>query len=245
MEYGYITDTPKYNTISGLYDVHVKIDEDVKTISCYRFLNPTKLKYTSEPGYFLISPDSNYIFVNSLIDMNTLFKNIIFSKNNLNYTNDDLLEINVDPIKKYTKISFIEIPPESCINLALENKEYDRNNQIVHNNIFNKYDCLVKNSSIISDNSFTNLEPKKPSLLESMSYYLTGSPSDSYDKKGDCNVHVTSIHEDIHQYNTFYVYGLTSLNLLFLIIIIIMIFSIVQDSEKVNKRQKKPEFEID
>jgi len=138
MEYGYITDTPKYNTVSGLYDVSLKVDEDIKTISCYRFLNPTKLKYTSAPGYFLISPDSNYIFINNLIDMNVLFKNIIFSKNNLNYSNEDLLEINMDPIKKYTKISFIEIPPESCLNLALENKDSDRNKQIVHNNIYNK-----------------------------------------------------------------------------------------------------------
>jgi len=76
-----------------------------------------------------------------------------------------------------------------------------------------------------------------------MSYYLSGSPSDSNDTKVECNI--TNIHEDIHNYNTFYVYGLTSLNLLFIIIIIVMIFSIIKDSEKINKRQTKSNFEID
>lgn len=238
MEYGYVTDHAEYNSINGLYDVKVKIDEDIKIISSYRLLNPTMLKYTENTGYFLISPDSKYIFINEKTDINTLFKNIIFSKNNTNYTNYDLLDINIDPIKKYTKISSIDILPESCINLALENNETIRNYQINNTNLYNKYDCLVKNVVNMSDNSFTNIEPKKTGLMETLSYYFSGTPSEE-SKNGDCNLTVNTVMENVNQYNTFYVYGLTSLNFLFFIIIIIMIFNIIQDSEKLIKIKKR------
>jgi hypothetical protein len=232
MEYGYVTDNPKYNKTSGLYDVPIMIGEDIKTISSYRILNPTILKYTLEPGYFLISPDSKFIYINDKTDINILIKYIIFSKNNLNYSNQDLLEINSDPIRKYNKISLIEIPKEYCINLSLEDNDSDRKYQIATSNLYNNYDCLVKN---ISNISFTNNESKKLGMFETMSYFINGSPSINKNDKEDhpdCNVTVTSIMEDVNQYNNYYVYGLTTLNCLFIIIIIIMVFNIIQDSKK-------------
>jgi hypothetical protein len=245
MEYGYITETPIYNKISGLYDVKLMVDKDIITISCYRLLNGTKLKYTNSPGYFLISLDDKYLFINDKTDINTFIKNIIFSKNNLNYTNEDILEINTDPITQYTKLTPIDIPPEYCINLALEENETDRNFQIVNKDLYNKYDCMVKNITSMTNNSFTNLEPKKTGIFESMSYYFTGSPSGTQQtQEGNCNVQVTSILEDVQQNNTFYVYGLTSLNFLFFIIMILMVYQIVLDTEKINKFPKKSEFEI-
>jgi hypothetical protein len=242
MEYGYIIDTPKYNSKKGLYDVQVKIDKDTRTLTCNRILNPTILKYTQTPGYFLISPDNKYIFINDKVDINTLLKNIVFSNNNYNYTNEDILEINIDPIKKYTQISFIDIPEDSCINFILEDNDSDRKYQISKNSPFMKYDCLVSNILNMSNNSFTNIEPKKSGIFETMSHYLTGAPSVEIDEKhgnSECKVTVNSVMEDVHQYNTFYVYGLTSLNLLFVIIIIIMVFNIVQDSDKIRKIPKK------
>jgi hypothetical protein len=247
MEYGYVIDPIEYNTISGLYNVRVKIDEDVKIISCYRILNQTILKYTENPGYFLISPNSKYIYISDKTDINSFFKNLIFSKNNTNYSNQDLLDFNIDPIKKYTKISSIDILPESCINLALEDDNTNRNYQIVKANLYNNYDCLVKNVVNMADNSFTNIEPKKTGIFESLSYYLTGSPSiyeHNKDNNTNCNITVNSVMEDVNEYNTFYIYGLTSLNLLFIIIIIIMVFNIVQDSEKLKIKSKKNTFDL-
>jgi hypothetical protein len=241
MEYGYITETPKYNKLNGLYDVKLVSETDTNIISCYRLLNSTKLKWTNSPGYFLLSPDSKYIFINNTTDINTLIKNIIFSKNNLNYSNEELLEINTDPIKKYTKLTPIDIPSEYCINLALEDNDNDRNYQIVNKGIYNKYDCLVKNITTMNNNTFTNLEPKKSTLFESMTYYLTGSPSQTIDPD-NCNV--TNIYQDIDNYNTFYVYGLTSLNFISIIIIILLIVQIIQDSEKLKKKSNNGEFEI-
>ena len=94
MEKGYVIDKEIYNTTNGLYNVKTMVDTDIMSSSYYRILNGTKLKYTDKPGYFLLSIDSKYIFIKESIDINTLFKNIIFSKNNLNYTNEELLEIN-------------------------------------------------------------------------------------------------------------------------------------------------------
>jgi hypothetical protein len=239
MEYGYITEKPIYNKLSGLYDIKLMVGEDINLISCYRLLNSTKLKYVQSPGYFLISPDSKYIFINEVTDINTLIKNIIFSKNNLNYSNEELLEINTDPIKKYTKLAPIDIPPEYCINLALEDNDTDRNYQIVNKDIYNKYDCLVKNITTMNNNGFTNIEPIKLSFFESMTSYFTGSPSTTIDSN---NCKITNIYEDIHQYNTFYVYGLTSLNFIFIIIIILLIIQIMQDSEKL--KNNSGDFEI-
>jgi hypothetical protein len=243
MEYGYVADTPKYNKKSGLYDVPVMFEEDIKIISCYRILNPTSIQYTTEPGYFLLSHDSKYIYLNNNTDINTVFKNIIFSKNNISYTNEDLLEINIDPVKKYTKISLIDIPPESCINLAFENNDFDKRYQIANNSLYNKYDCLATNVVTMKDNSFTNIDVKKTGLLETLSYYISGASTPSESNRSgnaECNVNII---EDVHQYNTFYVYSLTSLNLLFVIIIIIMIFNIVKDSEKMSQLNKKSDFD--
>ena len=233
MENGYILDTPTYNSITGLYDTPIKIGSEDKVINSYRLLNNTNLKYSENPGYFLISPDSKYIYITESTDINTFLKNILFSKNNLKYTNHDLLEINNNPIEKYSKISLIEIPPESCINLSLEEDIINRDYQIKNKNKYNQYDCLVKN---ISNISFTNVEPT--SIFEKMTYYITGvspiTPSGG-PSSTECNINAVEI---IHQYNTFYVYGLTSLNLLIIIIAGMMIFTIIQDANKIEPKIK-------
>jgi hypothetical protein len=76
MEYGYIIETPQYNKLNGLYDVKLISGTDTNIISCYRLLNLTNLKWSNSPGYFLLSPDSKYIFINEVTDINTLIKNI-------------------------------------------------------------------------------------------------------------------------------------------------------------------------
>jgi len=228
MENGYILDMPKYNSITGLYDTPIKIGLENKTINCYRLLNNTNLKYSEEAGYFLLSPDSKYIFIDENTDVNTFLKNIIFSKMHIEYTNKDLLEINNNPVDKYSNISLIEIPNDTCINLALEDNVINRENQIKNNNKYNQYDCLVKN---ISNISYTNTEPK--TIMEKMTDYFIGSPSNT--PSTECNK--LNVVEVIHQYNTFYVYGLTSLNIIFVLIIIMMIFSLIKDSGKSVKKQ--------
>jgi hypothetical protein len=236
MEYGYVSNSI-YNKESGLYDVTIKNKENEIIEPCYRILNETYLKYNKLNGYFLLSPDSKYIFIKETSEPNEILKNIIYSKKHITQNNEDILNMNNDPIERYSSLSFISIPPETCINLALEDNAKDRHYQIVNKTKYNKYDCLV---SDIANNSFTNIVPKKKSVIESLSSYFIGTPSEDYDhdhkENKDCNCNVTV--EDIHQYNQFYMYGLTSLNLLMIIVIIIIVFVIIQDSENISKHKK-------
>jgi len=236
MEYGYVSNSI-YNKESGLYDVTIKNSKNIESEiiePCYRILNETYLKYNKSNGYFLISPDSKYIFIKENIEPNEILKNIIYSKKYITQNNEEILNINIDPIEKYKLLSFLTIPPETCINLALEDNAKDRHYQIVNKTKYNKYDCLV---SDIANNSFTNVINKKKNMIESLSEYLTGTPSDqNTDHDKDCNCNVTV--QDVHQYNQFYMYGLTSLNLLMIIIIIIIVFVIIQDSKNISKHKK-------
>jgi len=234
MDNGYIIDTPKYNSDTHLYDVTILLNDNIaKVISCYRILNNTKLVYTEEPGYFYISPDSKYLYFKDTTIFTDFFKNIEFSLNNPSKTNKDILDINNDPVQKYTYIILSTVTESSCINLALEDNVTNRLNQIKHAGKYNSYDCLVKN---ISNNSYSNVESKKDTLYERLSNLFTPStPSTAIDDKTEVKI------VDIHQYNKFYVYGLTTLNMLLIIIIIIMLLMITNDNggrSKISNRSR-------
>ena len=195
-------------------------------------MNNTSLVYKEEPGYFYKSTDSKYIYFKDTDIFTDIIKNIIFSINNPLKSNQDLLEINNDPVQKYTYIVLLSVPENSCINLALENNSVDRLNQIKNTGKYNSYDCLVKN---ISNNNYSNVESKKLSIYENLSQYFSPSPSSSLEST---NQSINII--DIHQYNKFYVYGLTTLNMLLIILIIVMLIIITNEpTTKHNSRLSK------
>lgn len=242
MDNGYVIDIPTYNLSTGLYDVtlYYSSTQSKKTISCYRILNMTKLNYVERSGYFYISPDSKYLYFTEDTEINDYFKNVIFSQKQI--SNNEILDINNDPIQKYNLISLLEIPKTMCLNLALENDEQNRMNQILHKSKYNQYDCLVKT---MVNNSFKNVEIKKNFITEMVEKYISYSPSDDkedYDKDDKPDIvtnqivigDITEIN-DIHMYNKFYVYGLTVLNLLLIIIIIIAVLVLTKDTKQKNK----------
>jgi len=228
MDNGYIVGEPIYNSTSFKYDVPILIDDEKnirKIISCYRILNTTSLVYTEDVGYFYISMDDKYIFFKDTDIFQDILKNIIFSINNPMKTNKEILEINNDPLEKYTYIGLLTVPETTCINLALEDNSVDRLNQITRAGKYNSYDCIVKN---MSNNSFTNIENKKESFYDRVTgAFLSPSPATDSD---DIDININIV--DIHAYNKFYVYGLTSLNLLLIIIIIIMLLLITNEPVK-------------
>lgn len=225
MDNGYIINTPKYNSTTYLYDVPILINDKVKqVISCFRILNNTPLVYSEESGYFYISPDSKYIYFKDTTVFTEFLKNIDFSINNPLKTNKDILNINNDPVEKYTYIVLSTASESTCINLALEDNYIDRLNQIKNVGKYNSYDCLVKN---ITNNSYTNVKANDDTLYERLTQLFT--PQSSNSDKPDVTI------VDIHQYNKFYVYGLTTLNMLLVIIIILMLLLITNDTKsKVN-----------
>jgi hypothetical protein len=236
MDNGYIIDTPLYNSKIGLYEVPLSNN---KIINCYRIFNGTNIKYSPTPGYFYISIDNAYIFITEDANINDIIKNIIYSNSYPEKTNEDLLEINNDPYQKYSIIALIEIPESTCINLALQDNDVDRRFQIENKNKYNSYDCLVKN---LVDN-FKNVEKTK-TLYETITNYVSYTPStynndNKYKEPSniDIDIDVTPVTniQDIHQYNQFYVVGLTSLNFLLIILIIIIIIIISQDNTTSRK----------
>jgi len=213
MDNGYIYDKPIYNSTKYLYDVPVILNNnDINIYNCYRILNSTPLVYKEKPGFFYISEDNKYIYFKDTDVFIDILKNIIYSINNPLKTNQDLLEINNDPIQKYTEITSITIPEAMCINFALEENTIDRLNQITNVGKYNSYDCLVKN---ISNNSFTNIE-KKETIYERLTELFTPKESPKI-----INENINII--DIHTYNKFYVYSLASLNMLLIMIVILML----------------------
>jgi len=237
MDNGYIIDTPKYNSDTYLYDVPILVNNDEKIISCYRILNNTSLVYEKEPGYFFISTNNKYLYIKSDTEVMDILKNIQFSLLNPLKTNKDLLEINNDPVLKYTYIVELSLFDVNCINLALEDDTYKRLNQIRNANKYNKYDCLVKN---VNKDSYTNIEnpsPNNNNIYERLSQIFIQSTSNSTSDTEDGNHETTTI-IDIHTYNKFYVYGLTILNMLLIIIIIIIVVNI-SDANSLKRRVGK------
>jgi len=240
MDKGYIYDKPIYNSTTYLYDVSIIIDnKDIKIISCYRILNSTPLVYAEEPGYFYISMDNKYIYFKDTDIFTEIQKNIIYSIKNPLKSNQDLLDINNDPIQKYTEIILLTIPESTCINLALENNSIDRQNQIRNVGKYNSYDCLVKS---IANNSFTNINNNNDTIYERLSQYFTNTSSDTPSEtllNTPSNTPSNTINiVDIHQYNKFYVYGLTTLNMLLIIIIILMLLTLTNSQENNSKLSK-------
>ena len=245
MDNGYVIDTPTYNLSTGLYDVtlYYSTTQSKKTISCYRILNMTKLNYTERSGYFYISPDSKYLYFTEDTEINDYFKNVVFSGKQISKSNNDILDINNDPMQKYNLISLLEIPKTMCLNLALENDEQNRMNQILHKSKYNQYDCLVKT---MINNSFKNVEIKKDFITEMVEKYMSFSPS-SYKEENKTNTITNEIiigdnndndNNDIitiHEYNKFYVYGLTVLNFLLIIVIIIVVLVLTQNTKHKHK----------
>lgn len=232
MDNGYIIDIPTYNSNTYLYDVTIMIGEDIKkVVSCYRILNNTGLEYAEEPGYFYISMDSKYLYFKNTAIITDILKNIEFSKDNPTKTNQDLLEINIDPVQKYTYIVLSELPKDICINLALEDNMEDRLNQINKGGKYNSYDCLVKN---MSKNNNTNGD-KEETFYERLSNAFVNQHQNHNTPNDSGNNSVTIV--DIHTYNKFYVYGLTTLNMLLIIIIIIMLLVITNEPSVKHRRR--------
>jgi hypothetical protein len=237
MDNGYIIDEPKYNTTSYLYDVSIITDTNkTKIISCYRILNSTTLIYAEEPGYFYISMDNKYIYFKDTAIITEVLKNINFSINNPDKTNQDILEINNDPVQKYTYIILSVVPESICINLALEDNNVDRLNQITQVGKYNSYDCMVKN---MTNNNFTNIEDKKNTLYERLTSIFTQTPTATASANATIENDIDINIVDIHAYNKFYVYGLTSLNLLLIVLIVIMLLMITNEPGEKRPRKLK------
>lgn len=240
--------TITYNPQTGLYDISGS--GSTLLASTIRIFNPTNLKNDSKSvGFFYISPDNKYIYLDGTSpNLDLIYLN--YSITNSGVTNDILYEINSGTSgsvmlnnKSYSEIktSLVESPATMvtikkslCINFAYEQDIDKRTKQVellsknASYQAYNAYNC---NSSII--------QPTIPSPISGAPALSTSGLSGSGESSGTNAINVggstllcNSNNMDIKEYNVYYMYGLTFLNGLLIIISIALILLLVDDKGK-------------
>jgi hypothetical protein len=247
----------EYNSTTGLYDIK---SESIVIASTIRIFNPTNLKYDSlKVGYFFLSMEtsspSKYIYLdgsNPDLDMSYLD----YSINNLSITNDILLEIylgtspntrlTISPNSLYseiktslnpTSLTITNVKERLCINFAYEQDSKIRAKQV---------ELLKKNSAYNTYNGYNCISLLESAIGSTIPSPISGAPalstsglsgsSQSF-KTNEINVGGSTLlcnsnNMDIKEYNVYYMYGLTFLNGLLIIISIALILLLVDDKGK-------------
>lgn len=243
--------TISYNSSTGLYDLILNDNSVVNTVRIYNTTN--LISNNSSAGFFYISPDNKYIYLDGnspILDIQYLN----FSSMNTNVTNEQLLEIQLTASASQKKVQndtydviqlrlsnenseiIQQIKKNVCINFAYEQTAEKRKPQIEllkNNSIYTSYldyTCMnYSDMSVLSAASilgFSNIRPKSSNVIEG----ATGdTPAGSLNTPGGstflCNSNNTEI-------NTFYVYGMTFMNGLLIIISIALILLVFDDTNK-------------
>jgi hypothetical protein len=246
----YATDsynTITYNLQTGLYDIFAS-GSPTPIASTIRIFNPTNLKRTTL-GFFYLSDDNKYIYLDGTIP-NLDIVYLDYSIKNNSVTNDVLYEINSETSrstilngKSYSEINtsmntspatMDTIKKTLCINFAYEQDSEKRADQVellANNEIYKAYNAYSCNSSII--------QPTIPSPISGAPALSTSGLSRSGESSGTNPINVggstlmcNSNNMDIKEYNVYYMYGLTFLNGLLIIISIALILLLVDDKGK-------------
>lgn len=237
----------QYNPQTGLYDIY-KSGSTTSIASTIRIYNPTNLKRTTL-GFFYISDDNKYIYLDgTLPNLDIVY--LDYSIKNSSVSNDVLYEINSGTSsstmlngKSYNEIktsmstssnTMDAIKKTLCISFAYEQDFDKRVKQIellVNNPIYKSYNVYNCNSSIVGP---TILSPISGAPALSTSE-LSGSGKSSGTNEinvGGSTLMCNSNNMDIKEYNVYYMYGLTFLNGLLIIISIALILLLVDDKGK-------------
>jgi hypothetical protein len=253
--------TIAYNPLTGLYDIlgsgTTPGTPPPLIASTIRIFNPTTLTYDSTNfGFFYISPDNKYIYLDgSLPNLDIVYLDYSI-KNTV--TNDVLYEINSGTSsstmlngKSYSDIkTSLSTSPEAmknikniCINFAYEQDSDKRAKQLellsknTSYQVYNAYNC---NSSIIRPTITSPISGAPPLSTNGLSSSGQSSGTSGSGQSsgtsvitvGGSTLSCNSNNMDIKEYNVYYMYGLTFLNGLLIIISIALILLLVNDKGK-------------
>jgi len=252
--------TITYNPLTGLYDILDKSSTPI--VSTIRIFNPTNLKNDDKNvGFFYISPDNKYIYLDGTSpNLDIVYLN--YSITNSGVTNNILYEINSGTAgsvmfngKSYNDIktsldtsdtTMDRIKKSLCINFAYEQDSNKRTKQVelLANNAmykaYNAYNCNTLSVGPVIPSPISGAPP----LSRGLSPGLSSGPSGSGESKsgqssgtntinvGGSTLSCNSNNMDIKEYNVYYMYGLTFLNGLLIIISIALILLLVGDKGK-------------
>jgi len=228
-----INNNIKYNSETGLYDIY-KLNTLKPIANTIKIYNNTTLVYVKDViGFFYISHDNKYIYLdgsNSNLDIEYLN----FSIQNPSVTNSTLYDIystvsvSSKKINNETyneiqeRLSKLTLTKQVCISFAYEQDSETRKKQIklLLNNqeykIYKQYDCNVNTNEVFSP--------------------ITGV--ENYDFSPSTNPNNTTVvcnSNNITQFNSYYMYGLTVLNGLLILITIALILLVFDDNGKKEK----------
>ena len=174
-----------FNSESGLYDLTMSDKSIIK--NQYRIVNETGLKNDKQVGFFNISADDKYIFLdNKEVEKNysNLYKYSRYGQLN-NLDNNDLFEISINPVKSIEVYNYV-VPAGFCFVLAYEDDIKTKRMQMINANLYNQYDCI---SVFINQENFKDM-PQFPDIefpeivcrkrnnnkeIDNKEYYVYGS----------------------------------------------------------------------
>jgi hypothetical protein len=196
-----------FNSESGLYDLTMNDNSIIK--SQYRIVNETGLKNNKKVGFFNISADDKYIFLdNKDADKNysNLYKYSRYAQLN-NLDNNDLFEISINPVKSIEVYNYA-VPAGFCFVLAYEDDIKTKRMQIIKTNLYNQYDCI---SVFINQENFKDI-PEFPEIIC---------------KKRNNNKEINNNEIDNKEY---YVYGSDLTNIILIMITIALMYSLFKEN---------------
>lgn len=198
-----------FNSVSGLYDLTMSDKSILK--SQYRIVNETGLKNNEEVGFFNISPDDEYIFLDNKDpehNYNNLYRYSRYAQLN-NLDNNDLYEISINPVKSIEVYNYV-VPAAFCFELAYEDNLATKRMQMAKANLYNEFDCI---------SVFVN--------QENFEY----APGVDHFPEIVCNNISNSNNTEI-EYNRYYMYGLGATNIMLIIIMCALVFSLFKENSK-------------
>lgn len=236
-----------YNSVTGLYDLTLSDNSIVNTI---RIFNTTHL-VSSNSGFFYISPDNKYIYLDGtspILDIQYLN----FSLTSGSVTNDQLLDVQLTSSVSTKKIQnetydvlqlrlsstnpqiLSKLKSSVCLNFAYEQDSEIRKIQIKKlskNAIYTSYaefSCTSNTGSYLSPAEMFGINTTRPLDAEQFQENATSDVSSPNTESGNvfsCNSNNTEI-------NTYYMYGLTFMNGLLIIISVALILLVFDDKSK-------------
>jgi len=191
------------NNETGLYDLTMNDGSIIK--NQYRIINETGYRNEKRVGYFNISTDNKYIFLDSK-DAKKNYTNLYkFSRyGQLNKVdNYGLYEVAHNPVQRLDVYNYV-VPVDFCMILAFEDDINVRRAQINRNKLYNNYDCMTV-------------------LVDEDREYFQGAPGAFPEIVCNSN-NITN-----NEYNRYYIYGLGMMNFLLFVIAVALIFTLFEN----------------
>ena len=192
----------KLSNDTGLYDLTMNDGSIVK--NQYRIINETGFKNEMKVGYFNISTDNNYLFLDDK-DPKKNYTNLYkFSRyGQLNKVdNNGLYAVAHNPVQRLDVYNYV-VPVDYCMILAFESDPKVKRAQMMRNRLYNDYDCMTI-------------------LVDEDREYFEGAPGRFPEIVCNSN-NITN-----NEYSRYYIYGLGMMNFLLFVIAVALIFTLFE-----------------